>query len=95
MAVTPPQWALVTGVSVGGLGDALTLELLRRGVNVIATGLHLNDLDYLEQAGTGKLAKLELDVTSSSSIAEAVTETQRITNGGLDFLFSRSTLFVP
>ena len=88
MTAAARQWALITGVSASGLGGALTSELLSRGINVIAAGLAISDLDYLDRTGLAELEKLQLDVTSSSSIAAAVTESNRITNGKLDFLFS-------
>lgn len=90
MASSHEKWALITGVSEGGLGDALTTELLRHGVKVIATALELRFLDYLKPA-QGRLERLQLDVTSSASIAAAVVETNRITNGKLDFLISSQT----
>lgn len=92
MAATTKQWALVTGVSKGGLGDALTSELLRRGINVIATGLRITDLEYLTSESSTILMKLEINVTSPVSIAVAVEETQKITNGRLDYLFSKLKL---
>jgi short-subunit dehydrogenase len=35
------KWALITGVSTGGLGDALAKELLLNNIKVIITGLQL------------------------------------------------------
>lgn len=89
---TPPRWALVTGVSEGGLGDALASEFQERGITVIATALDIKYLDFVKPSSTStKLEKLQLDVTSSSSISAAVAETQRITSGRLDFLVSESS----
>lgn len=88
MSSSPDKWALITGVSEGGLGDALTIELLKRGIHVIATALELHSLDYLEPTSPAKVEKLQLDVTSTSSISSAVTATHRITSGKLDFLVS-------
>ncbi|KAF2169414.1 hypothetical protein M409DRAFT_65087 [Zasmidium cellare ATCC 36951] len=90
MASSRDKWALITGVSEGGLGDALATELLGHGINVIATALDLGSLDYLKPPGQGRLERLQLDVTSSTSISSAVAETQRITGGGLDFLINNA-----
>lgn len=84
------KWALITGVSEGGLGDALTQELLKHEVNVIATGLKLEHLDYLSTSGTAKLVHLELDVSSPTSIASAVESVQKITGDGLDILVNNA-----
>lgn len=89
MASTHEKWALITGVSEGGLGDALTTELLSHGVNVIATALELQSLDYLVASGQARVEKLQLDVTSTSSIQSVMTETERITGGRLDLLISK------
>jgi len=88
------KWALITGVSHNGLGDALTAELLGRNISVIATALKLEQLGYLstpsDTSTTVRLEKLELDVTNSDSIASAVAATQRITNGKLDMLVNNA-----
>lgn len=81
-------WALITGVSPGGLGEALTLELLRRRINVVATGLHLDHLDHLPASPS--LAKLQLDVTDTSSIAIAVARTTELTGGKLSYLINNA-----
>ena len=87
------RWALITGVSEGGIGDALMAELLRNGINVIATGLKLELLDYLPDQHHPQHAdasKVQLDVTSSASIAAAVKEVERLTDGKLDYLFNNA-----
>lgn len=83
------KWALITGVSQGGLGDALALELLARNVNVIASGLDLSLLQHLP-AEPGRLEHVELDVTSDSSISSAVKQVEHITNGKLDILINNA-----
>lgn len=82
------KWALITGVSEGGLGDALTTELLSHGINVIATALSISDLDYLP--ASPQLHKLELDVTSPPSIASATQAAAEITNNNLHYLFNNA-----
>lgn len=92
-APAPPQkWALITGVSKGGLGDALVTELMSRHINVIATALSLDLLDYLEAPSgtTTRIEKLQLDVTNPSSISAAAATTHSITNGKLNYLFNNA-----
>ena len=86
---TSKRWVLITGVSEGGLGDALVLELLEHGLYVIATALQLNLLSYMPQKNP-QLRLLELDVTSSESIKSATSEVRRITDGRLDFLVNNA-----
>lgn len=85
------KWALITGVSEGGMGDALAVELMDRGFNVIATALDLPDLDYLKSPSpTVALEKLQLDVTKTDSISAAAAKTEKITNGRLDVLINNA-----
>ncbi len=84
------RWALITGVSQYGTGGALTEELLGHNISVIATGPTLKQLEYLNPNRIAKLEKLELDVTSPDSIAAAVSATERITGGKLDFLVNNA-----
>lgn len=87
----PPRiHCLVTGVSPGGLGDALTTELLTRpNIHIIATGLSLHDLDHI--APSPRVTKLQLDVTSPSSISSAVETVTNLTNGqGLNYLVNNA-----
>jgi NADP-dependent 3-hydroxy acid dehydrogenase YdfG len=86
------KWALITGVSPGGMGEGHLAAFLKRGVNVIATSI---DMKFLENLNTrqGKngayVVKMVLDVTSAESIAEAVERVSNITGGRLDFLLSK------
>ena len=84
------KWVLVTGVSDGGLGDGLVQAFMEQGINVIATSLDIKLLDYLKPAGGVTLEKLQLDVSQSSSIADAVKATQKITGGKLDILVNNA-----
>lgn len=91
MAQGLQKWALITGVTAGGIGDALAQELLRRNINVIATALDLKLLDYLQRPESKvQLEKLQLDVTKPSTISDAVSQTSRITNGKLHYLFNNA-----
>lgn len=88
-AKAPTVWFLITGVSPGGLGDALATELLKRpNIHVIVTGLEASHLDHLSESA--RIAKVQLDVTSSSSISEAVKQVAQITGGRLDFLVNNA-----
>jgi len=92
MATSPPTqtYCLITGVSPGGLGDALTTELLTRpNMHMIATGLELNHLDHIATSSS-RVTKLQLDVTSPSSISSAVEAVERLTSGRLDYLVNNA-----
>lgn len=59
-------------------------------MNVIATGLKLSHLEYLEPTSSAKLEKLQLDVTSPASISTAVERVETITNGQLFMLINNA-----
>jgi 1-acylglycerone phosphate reductase len=91
------KWALVTGVSSGGIGDALVNELLKNNVNVIATGLDEHQMDDLKARNKhASLHKLQMDVRYSSDITYAVSRVRSITGGNtltggrLDYLFNNA-----
>ena len=87
---TPQVYCLITGISPGGLGDALTTELLTRpNMHVIATGLELHHLDHITVPST-RVTKLQLDVTSPSSISSAVETVERLTGGVLHYLVNNA-----
>lgn len=88
----PPQkWALVTGVSAGGMGEGEMRALMGRGFNVFATNVNwamLENVDYSKGKNGEYVVQLELDVTSKASIAAAVKEVESTTGGRLDVLIS-------
>ncbi|KAI7189741.1 hypothetical protein D0869_07588 [Hortaea werneckii] len=89
------EWALITGVSQEGLGDALTTELLARNINVIATNIRMDDMQYLSSTSStsrtaARLEKLQLDVTDPKSIATARDAAAKFTGGKLDYLFNNA-----
>jgi 1-acylglycerone phosphate reductase len=87
---TPQIYCLITGVSPAGLGDALTTELLTRpNIHIIATGLSLIHLDHITAPPT-RVTKLQLDVTSPSSICSAVESVDQLTNGVLHYLVNNA-----
>ena len=82
-------YVLITGVSRGGLGDALTTELLkRRNIHVLASGLADAHLSHLPESD--RISRLQLDVTSPSSIAAAVAATKDVTEGRLHYLINNA-----
>ncbi len=71
---------LITGATAG-LGRHTALLLAVRGHRVIASGRN--------ETPTAKIETVPLDVTSLSSIAEACTEVDRLTEGrGIDVLIN-------
>ncbi|EME83358.1 uncharacterized protein MYCFIDRAFT_39206 [Pseudocercospora fijiensis CIRAD86] len=95
----PPRtrWALITGASPGGMGEAETSAFLKRGINVISTSLEADkqEIEHVSPSpGTrdGFLVILHLDVTSSKSIAAAVKTVHQLTEGKLDWLVNNAGL---
>ncbi|KAL1960646.1 hypothetical protein VTO42DRAFT_7225 [Malbranchea cinnamomea] len=79
---------LITGCSAGGMGSALAEAFHERGLHVFATARSLAKMSHLEKLPNVTL--LELDVTSSSSIAAAVEKVTAQTGGKLDYLVNNS-----
>jgi NADP-dependent 3-hydroxy acid dehydrogenase YdfG len=87
--MSTPIYVLITGVSPGGLGDALTTELLKRpNIHVLASGLETNHLSHLPRSD--RISRLQLDVTSPSSVSEAVETVNAITGGRLNYLINNA-----
>src|SRR6187402_2831283 len=83
------QYALITGCSAGGIGDALAQEFHKNGIHVFATARSLSKISHLKALG---LSTIQLDVTSPESIKDAVAEVQKVTGGKLDFLVNNAGL---
>jgi short-subunit dehydrogenase len=88
-----PQTILITGATTG-IGRHAALHLARAGHTVIATGRNEKLLAALEKdaakAGLG-LHTTRLDVTDDDSIASAVAEANRLTEGrGIDVLVNNA-----
>ena len=86
MTASRPQRVLITGATAG-IGKHATLELLRRGHRVIATGRRPAMLAALasEAAAAGIAARLTtvvLDVDSASSLDAAVAAVEADSGGG-------------
>ena len=87
------QTVLITGATAG-IGRHAALHLARAGHRVFATGSNTAALATLraEAAAAGTpIETVRLDVTSADSIAAAVTEVDRLTDGrGLDALVNNA-----
>ena len=91
--------ALVTGAG-GGLGTAITRNLIADGVRVWAADLHETALKALQDnletdppGGTGSLRPLELDVRDPRAAAEAVAAVEA-EDGHLDLLINNAAVDV-
>ncbi|CAK1356928.1 unnamed protein product [Cercospora beticola] len=88
------KWALITGCSPGGLGDAEATAFLTSGINVIATALETKTIEHitptLDNPTSGFLIRLHLDITSSKSLSEAYNLIKQLTNGHLHFLINNA-----
>jgi len=84
---TTSKIVLITGATAG-IGRMTALHLAREGHHVIATGRRPAELTRLASEAEGlRLETLKLDVTSPSSIADAVAAVDLLTDGkGLDVL---------
>jgi NAD(P)-dependent dehydrogenase (short-subunit alcohol dehydrogenase family) len=88
---TTSKTVLITGATAG-IGRQTALHLAGLGHHVIATGRKPAELAKVKQeAGAARLDTLLLDVTSPASIAAAVTEVDKLTDGrGLDVLVNNA-----
>ncbi|KAI1609492.1 oxidoreductase [Exophiala viscosa] len=84
----PSKTVLITGCSAGGIGHTLAMEFQRRGLTVFATARSTSKMSGLEKLPNTTL--LSLDVTSPTSIAEAVERIKAQTGGKLDYLVNNS-----
>jgi 1-acylglycerone phosphate reductase len=82
-----PKSILITGCSEGGLGDALARAFSRRGHHVIATARNPAKIKHFEALS---IQTLSLDVLSSDSIKQCVSDVAAHTNGSLDMLINNS-----
>ncbi|KAL1892630.1 NADPH-dependent 1-acyl dihydroxyacetone phosphate reductase [Sporothrix stenoceras] len=80
---------LITGCSLGGIGDALAREFHNRGLQVFATARNMAKMTELEALG---ITTLEMDVTSPESIKTAVAQVATASGGKLDILINNAGL---
>lgn len=83
-----PKSVLITGCSHGGIGSSLAETFQKRGLHVFATGRSLKKMAHL--ADLPNVTLLTLDVTSPSSIADAVKAVAAQTGGTLDYLVNNA-----
>ncbi|KAK8135652.1 short-chain dehydrogenase/reductase [Apiospora sp. TS-2023a] len=84
-----PKTVLITGCGPRGIGTALASEFHSRGHRVIASGLSESLLEPLRELG---LETIIMDVTSESSIQDAVSHVSKLTGGKLDILINNAGL---
>ncbi|KAK8001614.1 hypothetical protein PG991_013836 [Apiospora marii] len=84
-----PKTVLITGCGPRGIGTALAFEFHSRGHRVIASGLSESLLEPLRELG---LETMVMDVTSESSIRDAVSHVSELTGGKLDILINNAGL---
>lgn len=86
---------LITGCSDGGIGSALALAFEARSLHVYATARSMAKMASLEDRSN--ITQLELDVTSSESIAAVVKTISESTDGKLDYLVNNAaqTIVMP
>lgn len=82
---------LITGCS-SGIGYSVAHELHVKGYRVFATARKIEDVTRLHNEG---LEALQLDVTDETSIAKALQEILKRTNGRLDVLFNNAGFGQP
>ncbi len=85
------ETVFITGATAG-IGRHVALHLARRGFHVIASGRRRAALETLaSEAGDLHLDTLELDVTDAGSIARALEQVDRLTDGrGVDVLVNNA-----
>ncbi|KAJ5266890.1 oxidoreductase [Penicillium angulare] len=79
---------LITGCSDGGIGSALAKAFHDKGIHVFATARQKSKMKAL--GDLPNITFLELDVTSSESIAAAQEAVSKERNGTLDYLVNNS-----
>lgn len=82
------QWALITGCSQGGMGEALARAFQAKSIKVIATARTFSKIDPGLASSSG-VETLTLDVNEQSSVEEAVKEGMRLSTGDYVSSFHR------
>lgn len=88
-----PKSILITGCSAGGIGASLALSLSQRaeGHHIFATARNTSKIPP-ELRNISNIICLKLDVSSASSVAEAVKHIRESSHGGLDVLINNAGL---
>jgi NAD(P)-dependent dehydrogenase (short-subunit alcohol dehydrogenase family) len=85
------QTILITGCS-SGIGYSTAIFLQHHGFKVIASARKIADVERLRQEG---LDAVQLDLTDSQSIQQAVAEVLQLTDGRLEALFNNGAYGQP
>lgn len=83
-----PKTVLITDCSAGGSGSSLAEAFQRRGLLVFTTARTLSKMSRLKVVPN--ITLMELDITSSTSIAAALKSVASQTGGKLDYLINNA-----
>jgi NAD(P)-dependent dehydrogenase (short-subunit alcohol dehydrogenase family) len=75
------------------MGEAAATAFLQRGVNVIATSLEAEKVEFVRpepSSSNGFLVRMNLDVTSEKSVLAALDQVYQLTDGRLDWLLNNA-----
>ena len=78
---------LITGCSLGGIGDALAQAFHKKGLRVFATARNLAKVQHFREMN---IETVQLDVVDNISIQRAVEHVRTETGGSLDILVNNS-----
>lgn len=78
---------LITGCSLGGIGDAFAQSFHQKWLRVFATARDLSKIQHLKEMG---MTVLPLDIVDKLSIKTAVESVKEATAGTLDILVNNA-----
>jgi len=87
MSASVQKTVLITGCSLGGIGDALAQSFHQRGLRVFATARDLSKIQHLKKMG---MNVLPLDIVDKLSVKSAVESVKEATAGTLDILVNNA-----
>ncbi|KAL3477738.1 hypothetical protein BJX99DRAFT_245960 [Aspergillus californicus] len=82
------KYVLITGCSDGGIGSALARQFHESGLHVFATARDTSKMQNLQELSN--ISFLQLDVTSTESVASAYKTVEEKTGGKLHYLVNNS-----
>lgn len=85
--MTSQRTILITGCSDGSLGSALAIAFQKAGWRVFASARNISKLKNAEAAG---IETVIMDTTSDESIANSVSQVEKLTGGSLDALLNNA-----